>query len=285
MADLGKRNSLTVLRDTPPGAYLEGGELGDILLPGRYVPEGTEPGDKLDVFVYRDSEDRLVATTEEPYAWVGEFGLFEVVGVTTGIGSFLDWGLSKDLLLPIREHSRQVRVGEWVIAAVILDEKTNRIVASTKLNRQMKPNPAGYHDGQPVRFLIAEKTDLGYKAIVENADWGLLYEGELAGPLEIGQHVDGYVRSVRPDGKLDLSMDPSGYQRVGPLTIQIIAALKASGGRLEFDDKSSSEAIRATFATSKKAFKQALGSLFKDRRIRFVNGGIELAEDSEKRNR
>ena len=279
MAELGKRNSLNVLRDTPPGLYLDGGELGDILLPKRYIPEGAESGDKLDVFVYRDSEDRLVATTEEPYAWVGDFALLEVVGFTPGIGAFLDWGLSKDLLLPIREQARRVREGEWVIAAVMLDEKTNRIIASTRLNRHMRASAVPYHAGQPVRFLIAEKTDLGYKAIVENSDWGLLYEGELAAPLEMGQHIDGYVGEVRPDGKLDLSLDPSGYQRVGPLTIQIVAALKAGGGRLEFDDKSSSESIRATFATSKKAFKQALGALLKDKRIRFVDAGVELLDE------
>ncbi|MEK0446203.1 MAG: hypothetical protein RLZZ399_1524 [Verrucomicrobiota bacterium] len=282
MAELGRRNSLNVLKLASPGLYLDGGELGEILLPKRYIPEGTEPGDVLDVFLYRDSEDRLVATTEEPYAWAGEFALLEVVGFTPGVGAFLDWGLPKDLLLPIREQARRVRVGEWIVVAVVLDKATHRIVASSRLNRHMSQTAPTYHEGQPVRFLIAEQTDLGFKAIVEHAHWGLLYRGELGSSLEIGQTVDGYVRTVRPDGKLDLSLDPSGYERVGPLTLQIVAALQAAGGRLEFDDRSSPDAIRATFSTSKKAFKQALGSLLKDGRIRFEAGGIELTERSSR---
>ncbi|MEI6712903.1 MAG: S1-like domain-containing RNA-binding protein [Verrucomicrobiota bacterium] len=279
MAELGKRNSLAVLRDTTPGLFLDGGALGEILLPKRYIEDGTEVGDVLDVFVYRDSEDRLVATTEEPFAWVGEFALFEVVGFTPGIGAFLDWGLAKDLLLPIREQARRVRVGEWIVAAVVLDKQSDRIIASTRLNRYLNLSDAPYHDGQPVRFMLAEKTDLGYKAIVENAHWGLLYQTDLATPMELGQFVDGYIRLMRPDGKIDLSLDPAGYDRVGPLALQIIAALEANNGRLEFNDKSSPESIRATFATSKKAFKQAVGSLLKDERIVFKNDGIELVEE------
>lgn len=278
--ELGKRNMLQVLRDSPHGVFLEAGSWGEVLLPRRYVSEGLEVGRSVDVFLYRDSEDRVVATTEEPYAYVGEFGLFEVVGWTPGVGAFLDWGLPKDLLLPLREQARRLQVGEWVIAAVILDERSQRIVASTKLNRHMNRVVPEYVEGQMVRMLLAERTELGVKAIVENAHWGLLYASEMSGEWEIGQWLDGYVRRVRSDGKLDLGLDPTGYERVGPLCLQIVAALQAAGGRMPYTDKSSPEVIRATFATSKKAFKQALGALLKDGRIRFVEDGIALCEDA-----
>ncbi len=277
--ELGKRNRLKVLKETPPGLFLEGGELGEILLPRRYVTGGMEVGDTLDVFLYRDSEDRPVATTEEPYAYVGEFGIFEVVGFTPNVGAFLDWGLSKDLLLPLREQAHRVRVGEWIVAAVVLDAVSHRIVASSKLSRHLNRTEPTYQEGQAVRFLLAERTPLGFKAIVENTHWGLLYSNETPGEWEIGQWVDGFVRLVRPDGKIDLCLDPAGYERVGGLTLQIIAALKGAGGRMAFNDKSSPESIRATFSTSKKAFKQALGALLKDGRIRFADSGIELIED------
>ncbi|MEY5026421.1 MAG: hypothetical protein RLZZ244_1949 [Verrucomicrobiota bacterium] len=275
MVEIGRRNTLMVLKTAPQGLYLKGEELGEILIPNRYVPEGIEPGDTLDVFVYRDSEDRLVATTEEPYAWVGEFGLFEVVSVTPGIGAFLDWGLAKDLLLPLREQARRVRAGEWVIAAVCLDPHTNRIVASTRLNRHLNREPASYAEGQSVRCLVAEETDLGFKAIVENAHWGLFYRSEMPQGMEKGDLVEAFVRRVREDGKLDLGLDPAGYARVGPLAMQIAAAIQQAGGRIELDDRSSPEAIRAAFSTSKKAFKQALGALLKGGRICFLNGGTE----------
>ncbi len=278
MASIGIRNILRVVRQTVPGVYLDGCELGDILVPRRYVPESAKEGELLDVFVYRDSEDRLVATTEQPYAQVGEFAFLRVVSSDGKLGAFLDWGLSKDLLLPIREQAHRVRAGQWVVAAVALDPKSGRLIGSTRLNRFLNLTRPTYAEGDTVKLLIAEQTELGYKAIVENAFWGLLYYSELSVPLEIGQSFRGYVRIVREDGKIDLRMDPAGYGRVAPLTEQILAALEASGGRLDFDDASSPEAIRAAFGTSKKAFKQALGALFRDRAIRFKDGGIEKEE-------
>ena len=278
MAIIGKRNTLSIVRDSSPGLYLDGGELGEILLPGRYIPADLKPKDKLDVFVYRDSEDRLVATTETPLAMVGEFAYLKVISVNRNIGAFLDWGLAKDLLLPFREQEFPVRAGDWVMAYVCLDEKTNRILASTRLNRHLSRDTPVYRDGQPVNLLILGRTPLGYNAIVENAHRGLLYHDNLGSPLLPGQKLKGFVRTVRPNGKIDLRLDASGYKRVAPLTDQIVQALESSGGRLAFDDDSSPESIRQKFGVSKKAFKQALGKLYKLRRIRFLKPGIQLLD-------
>jgi predicted RNA-binding protein (virulence factor B family) len=280
MAIIGKRNILSIVRASSPGLYLDGGELGEILLPGRYIPADLKPKDKLDVFVYRDSEDRLVATTETPLAMVGEFAYLKVISVNQNIGTFLDWGLAKDLLLPFREQEFPLRAGDWAIVHVCLDEKTNRILATTRLNRHLSRDTPAYRDGQPVNLLILGRTPLGYNAIVENAHRGLLYHDNLAAPLLPGQKLKGFVRTVRPGGKIDLRLDASGYKRVAALTDQIVQALESSGGHLVFGDDSSPEAIRQKFGVSKKAFKQALGKLYKGRRIRFLNPGIQLLDNS-----
>lgn len=278
MAILGKRNFLSVIRESSPGLYLDGGGLGEILLPGRYVPKNLAQGQKLDVFVYRDSEDRLVATTETPRAMVGEFSYMQVINVHPQAGAFLDWGLAKDLLIPFREQEFPLRAGDWVVVYVGLDEKTNRIVASTRLNRHLNRDTPAYRDGQPVNILVTGKTPLGYNAIVENAHRGLLYKSQLATPLKPGARMKAFVRTVRAGGKIDLSLDAAGYKRVEPLTNLIVAALNLSGGRLVFDDDSPPDAIRQNFGVSKKAFKQALGKLYKSRRIAFLRPGIELRE-------
>ncbi len=278
MAQIGKRNSLTVLHSTPHGIYLDGGDHGEILLPNRYIPKGTSLGDTLDVFIYRDSEDRLVATTEVPFAMVGEFATLEVVSVNRNVGAFLQWGLLKDLLLPFREQSDQVYVGDMVVAYIMLDEKTDRIIATTRLNRHLSRARPPFKPAQPVALLITARTPLGYNAIVEGTHVGLLYHTNIGSSLQVGQKINGFVSAVHPSGKIDLSLDASGYQRVASLTDRILEALKNNGGRLPFDDDSPPEAIRTHFEASKKAFKQALGSLYKQRRIRFMNPGIEILD-------
>lgn len=267
MALLGRLNRLPVLRAATPGLFLDGGEHGEILLPRRSIPADLPPGDILEVFVYRDSEDRPVATTETPLAMVGEFALLRVLSVRPDLGAFLDWGLAKDLLLPRREQTGQVREGELIVVRVYLDEKSDRVAASMRLNRWLKGSSPRYAPEQEVRLLIIGETPLGYNAVVENAHLGLLYRAELSGPLAPGDRRRGYVRAVRPDGKIDLSLDRSGYGRVKTLTEQILEALARGGGRLPFHDKSTPEEIREAFGVSKKAFKQALGALFRQRRI------------------
>jgi predicted RNA-binding protein (virulence factor B family) len=276
MAKIGRRNILWVSRIATPGVYLDGGERGEILLPGRYVPAGTLVGESFDVFVHRDSEDRLVATTETPHAIVGEFAALRVVSANPRIGAFLDWGLSKDLFLPIREQSRRVNPGEWVVAYIFVDLKTDRIVATTRLNRHLNVAPPTYVEGQAVDLLITGRTTLGYNAIVSGAHMGLLYHNELPGPLDIGQKLDGYVRALRPDGKIDLTINPAGYGKVAPLKEQVLEALAAAGGRLALGDASPPERIRAAFGVSKKAFKQAIGALYRERRISIEDGGLRL---------
>jgi predicted RNA-binding protein (virulence factor B family) len=278
MATIGRRNTLPIVRAATPGLYLNGGELGEILLPGRYIPRDVGPGDRLDVFIYLDSEDRLVATTEIPKVMVGEFACLKVVSVNPRVGAFLDWGLAKDLLLPFREHEGPLRPGQFVTVFVSLDATSRRIVASARVDRFL-PGKDAYRERQPVDLLIVSRTPQGYKAIVNHDRLGLLYQDQSGTTLEIGQRVQGFVRTVRPGGKLDLSLDPAGHQRVAPLREQIVTALERSGGKLAFDDDSSPEAIRLKFGCSKKAFKQALGALYKSRRIRFEPPGIQLLDN------
>jgi len=280
MAILGKRNTLSIVRASGPGLYLDGGELGEILLPGRYIPADLKPKDKLDVFVYRDSEDRLVATTEIPHVTVGEFACLKVVSINDRVGAFLDWGLSKDLLLPFSEQEKSVRAGQRVVVFVYLDPKSQRIVATSRLHRHLSLDLPHYRNSQPVNLLITGASKLGYQAIVENSHSGLLYRDNVPAPLQIGQRLQGFVRNIRPNGQIDLSLDATGYKRVAPLTNQIVEVLEKNGGQLAFDDDSSPEAIRKTFGVSKKAFKQALGKLYKVRRIQFMKPGIQLLDNS-----
>jgi predicted RNA-binding protein (virulence factor B family) len=276
MAVIGKINRLRLVRFAPPGAFLDGGDLGEILLPRRYVPHEAVAGNELEVFVYRDSEDRLVATTERPMAQVGEFACLKVVSIHREIGAFLEWGLAKDLLLPFREQVASVRAGQRVMVHLYLDPKTNRIVATARLKRHLSRSHPPYLPGQSVRLVIADKTPLGYNAIVEGTHMGLLFTNNRPSNLEVGQQARGFVRAVHPGGKIDLSLDAAGYQRVAPLVEQIVELLRQSGGRLPFDDDSPPDSIREKFGVSKKAFKQAVGKLYKARRVRFLNPGIEL---------
>jgi predicted RNA-binding protein (virulence factor B family) len=223
------------------------------------IPQGMQPGDTVDVFLYRDSEDRLVATTETPLACVGEFACLRVKDIHPRAGAFLDWGLAKDLLLPYREQDPPVRVGDRVVVRVMLDQHTERIIA-----------------GLEVDLLVYEETELGYNAIVEGTHRGLIYRTTVGAPLAIGARMRGFIKEVREDGKIDLSLDASGYQRVAPLTRVILDELERAGGRLNFDDSSDPAAIRTRFGASKKAFKQALGALYRARKIAFLNPGIEL---------
>lgn len=280
MATIGRRNRLGIERSAGPGLYLNGGALGEILLPGRYIPADVKPGDKLDVFVYLDSEDRLVATTEIPKAMVGEFACLKVVGINPRVGAFLDWGLAKDLLLPFPEQEVPVRVGKMVAVYVYLDPKSKRIVASARLRRHLNRSDDTYQEKQQVNLLIIGRTPLGYNAIVNNDRLGLLYHNTVGIPLTVGQRMKGFVRVVRPDGKLDLSLDQAGYSRVMPLKLRIVSVLKDHGGQLNLDDDSSPEVIRDKFQCSKKAFKQALGALYKSRRIEFTRPGIKLLDNT-----
>ena len=276
MVRIGRSTSLRVKHLATPGAFLDGGELGDILLPGRYVPHGTLPGEAILVFVHLDSEDRVVATTETPHVQAGEFATLRVVSFNARIGAFLDWGLSKDLLLPMREMTGRVNVGDWIVVHVFVDEKSGRIIASMRISRHFSRSRPRYEEGQPVDLLVYGESDLGFKCIVENAHDGLLYRNELASAPVYGQKLTGFIKTLREDGKLDLRLDRGGYQRIAPLSEKILAELTARGGRLLYSDKTPPEEIRETFGASKKAFKQAIGALFKERQIVIEEHGIRL---------
>jgi predicted RNA-binding protein (virulence factor B family) len=281
MAKLGHINTLAAVRETQSGFYLDGGELGEILLPGRMIPTGMREGDTIDVFLYRDSEDRLVATTDTPLACVGEFACLRVKDIHDRAGAFLDWGLPKDLLLPFREQDPQVRVGQKVVVRVMLDQHTDRIIASALVSRHLSREKPQYRAGLEVDLLVYEETTLGYNAIVEGTHRGLIYRSTIGAPLAIGTRVRGFIKEVREDGKIDLSLDRAGYERVAPLARQILEELEKVGGRLNFDDSSDPAEIRRRFGVSKKAFKQAVGALYRERQIVLLNPGIELARGDQ----
>ncbi len=276
MVNIGQVNSLELLRFAGPGAFVDGRELGEILVPKRYVPSNAAAGDMLDLFVYRDSEDRLVATTERPLATVGQFAALRVVEIHPRAGAFLDWGLGKDLLLPYREQVHPVRIGDRVVVFIQLDEKSGRVAATTRLNRHLNREFPEVLPRQKVDLLVINATPLGYAVLIQGGHIGLLHRERVFQPLEPGDSLDGYVAAVHPDGKIDVTLEPTGYRRVKSVADQIIEALERSKGRIEFDDDSSPDAVRSVFGTSKKSFKQALGALYRQRRIRFVKGGTEL---------
>jgi len=281
MANIGRYNTLTVLEKSDHGLYLDGGQHDKILMPTRYVMPEMAIGSEVEVFVYNDSEDRLVATTETPHAQAGEFAYLEVVSVHPSAGAFLDWGLSKDLLLPYREQGDiHFTEGDGAIVAVYVDDYTNRIVASTRLHNHLQQEKPPYEVGDPVKVLIYGDSPLGFKAIIDKRYRGLLYYQETSDKLEAGDQFTGYIKKVHNDGKIDLRRDPSGYGRVDGVSQIILDKLEAAGGALPFNDKSAPEDIRATFDTSKKAFKQGLGRLYKKRLILITETGIELVKES-----
>jgi len=275
MLEIGKLNTLTVARHSDFGVYLDDGSGGDVLLPKRFVPDACEIGDQLQVFICYDSEDRLIATTEEPWAMVGEFALLPVVAIES-VGAFLDWGLSKDLFLPYAEQSRDLRIGQDVIVYLYLD-KSQRISASMRIERNANRTPPDYQEGQAVDLFIFGRTDLGYKAIIEGRHIGVLFENEVFQQLEYGQKIRGYVKKLRPDGKIDLSLQQgTGHKAADPIADRIMELLAQHEGYLEVNDKTSAEVIHELFGASKKKYKIALGGLYKKRLIRIDPDGIRL---------
>ena len=279
MIRMGRFNQMTVARETPQGLYLNAGAEQDaILLPTRWVTPYMQIGGRVDVFLYRDSEGRPIATTDLPHVEAGQFACLEVLHVKDGVGAFLDWGLSKDLLLPGSAWAGQrFRAGDRATVAVVIDAN-DRVVASCELDRYFPTTPPSYAVNDPVDALVYAESPLGWKAVVNQAYSGLLYRSDTAGELRVGEEIVAYVKQVYDNGKIDLLRDPAGYGRVASLSEQILEKLDAAGGRLEIGDKSTPEAIRAAFDCSKKAFKQAVGALYKQRVIQLVDGGIERAE-------
>lgn len=277
MAQIGRFNSLQVVKHTDFGLYLDGGADGELLLPRRYVPKDVPcaVGERLDVFVYHDSEDRLIATTLKPRIEVGGFACLKVVAVNH-VGLFLDWGLPKDLFLPHSEEKRPLQVGDHCVVHAYIDPRTRRVTATARLDRYLDNTPAKYRRGQAVELLVVERTDLGFKVIVDGRHWGLLHKNELIKPLRFGQRTTGYIRELREDGKINLSLQPQGREAADSLSEQILARLRESGGRLALSDKSSPEDIVRQFGVSKGSFKKAIGGLYKQGLIAILDEHIEL---------
>lgn len=257
------------------GLYLDGDTLGDLLVPNRYVPENISVGDELDVFVYLDSEDRLIATTEVPLAQVGDFALMEAVAVTK-VGAFLDWGLSKDLLVPFSEQQQKMEVGKHYLVHVYLDDNTKRIVASAKIDKFLDNLPPEYEPGEQVQLMIASRTDLGFKAIVNGIHSGMLYNNQVFKSLKFGEKVTGYIQKVREDDKIDLLLEKPGYEKIDDISEIILNKLKQNKGFLPVTDKSEPDEIARIFGLSKKNFKKAVGGLYKKRIIDIQDDGIKL---------
>lgn len=275
MTEIGKINHLEVVKEVDFGIYLDGGDLGEILMPKRYVPEGTMPGDTLETFIYLDSEDRLVATTEKPLAMVEEFALLSVVSVTP-VGAFLNWGLPKDLFVPFREQRQPMEEGKKYLVYVYVDTNTKRIAASSKIEQYLDNIPVDYDLDEEVDLIIVNETDLGYNAIIDNSHFGILYKNEVFQPLNPGDRVPGYIKKIRTDGKIDLRLEKIGYEKISSFVDRIIAELQKNKGFLPFTDKSSPEEIYQTFRISKKNFKAAIGALYKKKFIALEDNGIRL---------
>lgn len=272
---VGKYNSLRIAREVEFGVYLDGEELGDILMPKKYVPGNVSVGDNIDAFVYRDSEDRLIATTEKPYATVGEFAFLKVKTVTQH-GAFLDWGLLKDLLVPYREQRSRMAVDESYVVYIFLDSNSGRIAATEKYNKYLDNLAPKYEQGDEVDILISERTPLGYKAIINNTHTGIIYNSEVQRRLSIGERTKAYIAKVRDDDKIDLSLRALGYSKVDSLRDVIIRRLREHGGSMPVGDKTEPETIKAVFGCSKKAFKMTIGTLYKEGVINITPQGIEL---------
>lgn len=277
MIQLGKRNDMKVVRMVDFGAYLDAGEVGEILLPSRYVPKDCKEGDVVNVFVYLDSEERLVATTEKSLVEVNHFACLEVKWVNEH-GAFLDWGLMKDLFCPFREQKQKMQVGSKYVVYAYIDAVTYRIVASAKLEKFLSDEWPEYSKGDEVDIMVCQRTDLGFKVLVDEKFYGMLFDKDVFKPLRKGDTMKAYIKQVRPDGKIDVVLqNEKGREHVEGVAERLLQELFASeGGCLPYHDKSDPNEIYAAFGVSKKAFKRAVGDLYKRNLINLTDNGIEL---------
>lgn len=272
---LGDYNHLKVTKSVDFGMYLDGGDEGEILLPTRYIPEGCKVGDELDVFIYLDQDERPVATTLTPLAKVGEFAYLEVAWVNE-YGAFLNWGLMKDLFCPFREQKMRMKQGESYIVYVTIDEDSYRMMASAKVDRYLSKEPPRYKHGDEVDLLVWQKTELGFKVIIDNKYGGLVYEDQVFQYLTTGKRLKGYIDHVRQDGKIDVTIQPTGRRQTEEFSDVLLQYLKDNNGHCELGDKSPAELIADRFKVSKKTFKKAIGDLYRKRLITISEKGIDL---------
>jgi len=276
MIEVGKYNELEVVKQMDFGIYLRKDDV-EILMPTKWVPRGTAIGDIMNVFVYRDSDDRLIATTLQPYATSGEFAFLEVKQVNS-IGAFMDWGMEKDILVPFSEQPNKMQEGRSYVVFIYTDEITNRMVASAKINKFIERDEIDLHTNDVVDLLIYSETDKGFNAIINNLYVGLIYKNEIFDNIRIGDKVKGFVKQIREDQKIDLSLQKAGFELVDDVKWKILNILKEKNGFLPLNDNSTPEEIKRELQISKKAFKKAIGALYKERLVKLGEKGIELIQ-------
>jgi hypothetical protein len=275
MANIGQFNTLKVVAITASGVYLAADALGEVLLPNRYTPINCQIDDEINVFIYADSANRLVATTVTPLAQVNQFASLKVAQINK-MGAFLDWGLPKELLVPYNQQHSKMEQDKYYLVRIYLDPETQRLIASSKIDRFIDVWPADYQQWDKVELIIGGKTDLGFKAIINDTHWGLLYDNEIFQPLRIGKKVTGYIKNIRQDGRIDLSLARPGEGKVNDLSAKLLAHIEAQNGFSSLHDKSSPELIKKTLGISKKAFKATIGHLMKIGKISIEANGIRL---------
>lgn len=275
--DLGKYNTLKVLKDLPQGLYLLDDEGNEILLPLKYIPEGTKIGDMMEVFVYKDSENRPIATTLTPKIILDEFALLRVKEVSE-IGAFMDWGIEKDVFVPFAEQRTRMEEGRSYICILYYDDESDRLVGSSKYSDFIVDGPLGLKYNEEVDLMIADKTDLGYNVIINNEFVGLLFYSDVHKDLRYGSYITGFIKNIREDGKIDVSLQRQGYKNVEASLQKILDKLEKNNGYLNINDKSDPEVVRGAFGMSKKTFKKAIGALYKQRLIEIKNDGIHLVK-------
>lgn len=276
MINVGQYNTLRVLKAVDFGMYLDGDE-EEILLPKRYVPAGLKPDDEISVFIYHDNDGRLIATTAKPYAIVGEIAMMEVADVNTA-GAFLKWGIMKDVFVPISHQEKRMKPGDKRLVQLFIDQKTGRVTATEKIDKHLSNYELTVKELEPVDLLIYQKTDIGYKVIINSKHLGVLHYNEVFRDLEIGEKVKGFVKHIRPGNKIDVSLGSKGYTKIPDEETKILSLLQENNGYLPYNDKSDPKDIYSFFGMSKKTFKITLGALYKKRMITFTQTGTKLSE-------
>ena len=277
MIELGKFNTLKILRDTDPGLFLGDDEDNEVLLPNRYVPADFKIDDYLDVFIYLDNEERLVAVTDAPYIQKGEFALLRCNAVNE-YGAFLDWGMVKELFCPFREQAFKMKKGGWYLVYCYLDEKSDRLVASSKTNRFLDNSTLSVALYDEVDLIVSHPSDIGMNVIVNKRHLGLIFKGDIFKDLSIGDRLKGIVKKIRPGNKIDIGLSQIGYRNIEPSAQALLELINDHDGFLDLTDKSSPEAIKSMVQMSKKSFKKAVGALYKQRLIRLESDGIYLVK-------
>lgn len=276
MINIGRINQLEVIKEADFGWFLDGEDYGSILLSKKHAPEDIAIGNTVGVFIYFDADNQVVATTDTPIAQVGEWGLMKVEGINS-VGAFASWGIKeKDLLIPFSEQRGRLSEGQTILVYVYTDKASGRIVGTTKFNKLLDKTPAHYKQNEQVDLLIAERSELGFKAIVNGEHWGMIFPSDVIGKLFVGKKLKGFIKQIREDGKIDLSLQKIGVAKMDDLSEKILSLLEKKGGFLPLSDKSTPEAIFAAFKTSKGTFKKSIGGLYKQGKIRIEKDGIYL---------